>query len=148
MKLYRVEAFQLEDFPRLTLRPQELEFFQTEDINAKVAPLFQMGTGYTLFKEDAPVCVGGFFPLWPGVYEMWMFPDVSVTQCSIIFLRTARRMLDLVFETHAIHRMQSSSISDTQTDLWMKFLGFEEEGLLKKYSPVGKDYKMWARITK
>jgi hypothetical protein len=135
----------LEHFATMTLRPEELDHLGVRYLE-RATPLFELGFGWTLFCDQKVICMGGFYEMWAGVYDMWLFPDVCVPQYSIIFLKNVRRVLGIIEDTNPVHRIQTSSIADEMHDKWMRFLGFSEEGYMKKYSPAGRDYKMWARI--
>ena len=68
-----------------------------------------------------------------------------MSQYSIGFAKCIKRALNSgIFETY--HRIQIQAMDDDLHNRWLKFLGFELEGVFKKYDAQGNDYKMWARV--
>jgi hypothetical protein len=88
---------------------------------------------------------GGVSPFINGNAEIWLIPSVYLKSDSFLFARNLRRWLFGVREDLALIRMQTACIDDELHCNWMKFLGFEKEGIMKKYHN-GKDYIMWGRV--
>lgn len=98
-----------------------------------------------LYNERILVCAG-HIQLWPGVAEIWAIPSECVAEHTLVFNRAIKRYVESLAKTYNYHRMQTYSFNDSVHDRWMKWLGFECEGILKKYTYNKLDYKMWARL--
>ena len=88
-------------------------------------------------------CAGFFCPL-PGTAEVWLIPSVYVKEVPILFVREVRSYLEVLAETFKWNRIQTVTRVDNFHRKWMKVLGFEEEGVMKKYRD-GQDYIISAR---
>jgi len=80
-----------------------------------------------------------------GSGDVWLIPSIHLPKHRITFLRY---VTDLIRDWQAvldIKRMQTASPDDVMHNRYMKFLGFECEGTMKKYA-LGVDYKMWGRL--
>jgi len=50
-------------------------------------------------------------------------------------------------ETHELSRIQASvCASDVRANRYAQWLGFEKEGIMRKYGPDGTDYIRYARV--
>jgi hypothetical protein len=99
---------------------------------------------WTLCNGEIIAC-GGFVPLWTGVFECWIqFKDYRTFLSHTIWLvRAFRKELEKL----QFHRLQATIDLKTRNyHKFMKLLGFNCEGLLRKYSPFGEDYVMYSRI--
>ena len=107
----------------------------------------RIGDSFTLISEGRILCVGGIFPLWPGVGQVWLIPSVHGLAKPMVFVRHIKRMLNSMQETGKYHRVQAIiSTQLTRGDRWIEYLGFTKEGLLRKYTPQGTDYFMYAKV--
>lgn len=106
--------------------------------------MIEFSSSGTLLYKGVVVALFGYFPVWEGVLEVWILPSKYVEQFAIPFLRTAKRYIKALTETHRPHRIQSCSIDDVRHEGWMRFLGFEKEGTLKNYTATKQDYCQWA----
>jgi len=99
----------------------------------------------TILADGRVIAVFGFIEMWPGVCEVFVLPSKYLHQYSIGFAKCVKRALNSgIFETY--HRIQIQAMDDDLHNRWLKFLGFELEGVFKKYDAQGNDYKMWARV--
>lgn len=87
----------------------------------------------------------GYYELWPGVIECWMVPSKNVEKAKLGFCRILRNYVNGIIEERKCHRFQTTTPDDELHHRWMRFLGMEKEGVLKKYTHKGKDYCMYAR---
>ena len=95
----------------------------------------------TLMAPDGPVLSTGLGDLWPGVAEAWMVAHPEMIQ---IAPRSIARATKEVFEQKiaGYRRVQISVRDDWPTALrFARFLGFEDEGLMRMYGPDHRDYR-------
>lgn len=105
------------------------------------------GDAFTLMYDGRVMCVGGVHNIWPGCGQVWLIPSVYALQHPMVFARQVRRILDVMIETHQLHRVQA--LINTKLapgERWIEMLGFTKEGVLRKYSPQGNDYFMYGRV--
>ena len=91
------------------------------------------------------MCCGGVSPFLNGNAEIWLIPSVYLETETMSFSRHLRRWLFGVRDDLALTRMQTACLDDDLHNQWMTFLGFEKEGVMKKYHN-GTDYVMWGRV--
>ena len=100
----------------------------------------------TFLKDGRVITCAGFVELWPGVAELWQLPTVYITRCVVDYARTLKQYMENVVKTFHYHRLQTTCPADDLHDRWMQFLGFEKEGLLKKYTFSQQDYSIFGRV--
>jgi hypothetical protein len=134
-------------FDLLELRDQErisMEFDPQSGLKAK--QLIDISIASTMIYQGTILCILGYYEIWPGVLNVWIFPSIYVVDHATVYLRTVKKYIDALFEMEHIHRIQSNAISDALHADWMRFLGFENEGKLRKYTADKVNYNCWAMI--
>lgn len=145
----RVEtvAFEAKHLFEMDLRPSEQVRLEADPATLhKTACLAQYGLGATLIIDDIIVGCFGFFEMWPRVYMVWAFPSAHVERYAMVYLRTVRRYIRAIEETHQPQRLQTTTVDDDQHNRWMRFLGFTNEtpGGMPMYSVLGETFNTWA----
>jgi hypothetical protein len=125
----------------MDLRPHE-ESILGDEQNAILEASSVACTG---IADGRVVACGGVAPFGNGNANIWLIPSIYVEQYKTAFATHVLRWLMGVREDLALNRMQSACLADDLHDGWMTFLGFEKEGVLRKYHN-GLDYHMWGRI--
>jgi hypothetical protein len=100
----------------------------------------------TYMWGDDILAIGGFFEKWKGVARVFVVPSIHTSKCPKSFVQTAREAIDTLYNDLSYHRLETESKADEQTDKWMKFLGFECEGTLRKWSAIKDDWRLWSRV--
>lgn len=104
------------------------------------------GPSYTLFNDDGRIVgCGGLVVLWNGVGEGWGVPaDIikdygkEVYEASLNFIAEQRNVF---------HRIQATVVCGFEIgEKYLTALGFEYEGILRKYGADGKDHKMFSIV--
>jgi len=138
--------FQVEHLDNFQMRESEVARFQADPKGgSKIEALTVYGMGATIFYKGLIIGIIGYYEMWPGVIEIWAFPSIHVTAHSMVYLRHCKRYVELVERTYSPHRLQTCSYADDIHTRWMEFLGFHEEGTLKKYTVFQEDFKLWAK---
>ena len=58
-----------------------------------------------------------------------------------------KKHLNIIMKKHNFHRIQAMTEERfVNSKRWMGFLGMEEEGLMKKYCPNGRNFIRWAKV--
>ena len=102
---------------------------------------------FTLEDDDEILAVGGAHIMWPGVAEAWVLVSPSGKQHGRLFARYAKRRFEGMLKENSIRRMQATiHVTDEPAMRFVEWLGFEREGLMRKYGVEGEDYIRVARI--
>lgn len=88
----------------------------------------------------------GYVKLWGKVAECWLIPSSQVKENKIIFSKFVKGYMDRIVGELGYERLQTTCLNDKLHCRWMRFLGFEREGVLRKYSAKGEDFGMFARV--
>lgn len=117
------------------------EFDERLEVYAKT------GTAYTLRVDGQVVAVAGLIMHWRHVGELWAVTSSLVTKYPVAFHRAIKLGLEELIETHKLHRVECTVLIGHKVSVkWLNRLGFEIEGIKRKYDPNGNDYFMMARI--
>lgn len=102
---------------------------------------------FTGLVNGTVVGCGGIYPVWEGVGEAWFLGSHLVHKHKAAVTRAVRQHLVGIMEEHNLHRVQAHVMEDWPgARRWIKFLGMEEEGVLRKFSPEGINYISFARV--
>lgn len=105
------------------------------------------GIAWSGFAEGHLVAAGGVHFYWPGVGEAWTFMTSSLHKYRFSVHKHVYRLLNDIINRHKLYRVQAVINASHQAALdWIEALGFEKEGLMKKYGPDGQDYYMYGRV--
>lgn len=106
-------------------------------------------SGTIMDDNDEPVISIGLSILWPGVAEVWTFPNERIKKHGLWVSRMTKKFLMQSFSAYNLHRVQARCLLGDNTALkWLLFFGFELEGTLYGYGPDGKDYHILAIVRK
>jgi len=101
---------------------------------------------YTIFNGLEIITFGGVYELWPGTVECWQMPSMRILETPVLFAKSTKQFLDHLLKTHdGLKRAQTVCIDDKMHANWMGFLGFEPEGVMKKYRD-DQDYRIYSRV--
>jgi len=98
-----------------------------------------------ILDEKGILCLCGCIITWHGVGEIWLKLVRKDHLKSLI--KELRRLLQLGAKKFQLRRLHA--YVDTDFDKgrrFIEFLGFEKEGLLRKYSYYGKDQFIYSRL--
>lgn len=134
-------------FDLLELRSHEVDSMACDPLSGMAAKqLIDYSICSTMLYKGQIICLLGFYQLWPGVINVWIFPSIYAAQHPIVFLRAARKYTKAIFNDFPCHRLQSLAVADKLHNDWMTFLGFKKEGYLEKYTADMVDYEQWAIV--
>jgi RimJ/RimL family protein N-acetyltransferase len=107
--------------------------------------LANKGTGWAIVEEcGASVGLCGIFPVLPGVAECWM---IVTDACRNPFFlhRQALKVFKNHMKENNLHRLQAQTqFGDYAGETWLNRLGFQFEGVMRKYRWDGEDVKLWS----
>jgi len=104
--------------------------------------------GKTLLSGNKVVAVGGVHIMWDGVGEAWALVSPKIEGNGIVFARYAKKMFDAIIKDNKLTRVQATiHASDVTAAQFASWLGFESEGVMRKYGMNGEDYVRVARVS-
>ena len=90
---------------------------------------------------------GGFTPLRTGVAEVWLYLNPDAFKRKKVALRLMRHILNDIIQREKYHRLQAVVLKGYKEGMrFAEFFGFENEGLMKKYTTDKEDFYRYARI--
>jgi len=144
--MVRIVPFKEEHLEQFVYRGRRiLGDYETELIRVYA----KCGPAYTALDGNAIIGIAGVVILWPGVGEAWVYANPEIRRYPKTIHRAVKEKLDEIIAGYGLHRVQAFVLSDFETGIrWVKRLGFEEEGLMRAYTPDGKDCIRFARVEK
>lgn len=99
---------------------------------------------YTALDGDRIIGCGGVVEYWPGRGEAWAFLSRNCKREFVQVHKAVKRF----FELCPIARIEAIvDLGFPQATRWVEMLGFELEApRMKKYTPDGHDYALYARV--
>jgi ribosomal protein S18 acetylase RimI-like enzyme len=131
----------------MSITENQLPFSKAVSIDAMLEMQARLGLAVTALVHGKPVAMFGCIMLWTGVAEMWSIISDDARRYPKQLTLVAKSFSDIVAQSLSLHRLQLTVRSDEPRALrWAEYLGFEIEGLMRKYSPDGADTYILARV--
>jgi len=107
-----------------------------------VAINLSRGYAYTMVCDEGIVACGGIIPLWKGVGEAWAITSELLNMYRLSFAKAARKLVDTAIKELELERIQAVVIEGHKDSIkWVEWIGFEEEGLMRRYID-GRNYAL------
>ena len=144
---YKIKEFKVTHLDNLEARDYELnDVMKLDNFYERMNMVETVGTNFSLYIKDELISCGGFIPIWQGVFELWQMPSKKVKYHIYTYSKILKKIVNDIASKHKCHRMQTVSYNDKLHVKWMSFLEFKEEGFLRQYSHMKKDYIQWGRL--
>jgi hypothetical protein len=131
----------------MRIRDDQLPYAKAIPIDKMLEAQARLGLAVTAMVHNKPVAMFGIVYIWSGVGEMWSIISDDARRYPKQLTIVAKEFSDIAVQSLALRRLQITVRSDEPRSLrWAEFLGFENEGLLRKYSPDGVDTYILARV--
>ena len=109
--------------------------------------LEQNNLAFTGLDKGKPIFAAGMKMVWNGVAEGWVLATKEVWDHPLLVARAIKKDFARIAKENNINRVQTAVRANYTTGLkFAKWLGLEEEGLMKKFGFDGSDQYMYARI--
>ena len=132
-----VKPFKIDDVKNL--RPHDQKFIQIAGFADDNSP------SYSGFVDDEYAFSAGIVDSL-GVGTVWVLTTPLVEKYPLWFSKAVRNMLNAGTDLYKLERVQATVLKENKKAVkWIEFLGFEREGLMRKY--VGGDHYLYARVT-
>lgn len=108
------------------------------------------GSAYAemLMRGNACMGAGGFWLTFPGMARAWASISVDCDRWALLAAtRQVRRAIDRAFLRLSLRRMETTVRVDFRPGhRWAKALGFEYEGVMRRYGPDGTDHALYGQV--
>ena len=112
-----------------------------------IVNMARLGRSFSLLTNGTLIASGGLFKIWDGMAEAWFIPSELIKPHRRQVVKQLRDHIDQLSVENDYRRLQATSRSDFSAgQRFLEFLGFEREGLLRKYGPDGADHYLYARV--
>ena len=109
--------------------------------------LVQDNLAFTGLVDGKPIFAAGMKLIWSGVAEGWVLATKEVWDHPLLVARAIKKDFARIAKENNINRVQTAVRANYTTGLkFAKWLGLEEEGLMKKFGFDGSDQYMYARL--
>ena len=109
--------------------------------------LEQPGLAFTCMINNEPIASAGMKLLWDGVAEGWVLATSKVWNHPLVIARAIKKNFARLAMEHKIHRVQTAVRAEFGIGIkFAKWLGLENEGLMKRYGFDGSDHYRFARL--
>ena len=144
-----VEELKPEHFEKIKLRQLEketLEAFHTR--LGQLVEVASRGPAYAVVQDGEVLVIGGLAFVWGRVWEAWLLSSEGIEQHPF----AARAIVRTLRATEAelgdrIQRLQAQApVSQKWTARWFKFLGMKYESTARKYTALGEDAVIYAKV--
>jgi hypothetical protein len=104
-----------------------------------------LGLAYTLVADDVIICCAGVVNQRPKVGECWLIASAHFNEYKYLICKTIKNFLKMVDTFY--HRLQMSvKVDFKEAQQFAEYLGFECEGLMRKFDINGADYFLYGRV--
>lgn len=137
----KIHKFKKEHIEIMDVREHEKRLLETfGDLSALEGDFSFTGT-----YKGVVVSCGGLIYMNDCSASLWQIPSVYVDDVSFVYAKTVKNWIESLASEQGIKRMETVTLTDKLHERWMKFLGFEIEGLKRK-AFFDNDYLMWGRL--
>lgn len=125
---------------------EHLSKINFKDIHEGEVPERVKTRALSLVRGDTVLAIFGGFVFSPGVFHLWSFISKDVEKTPIAFYKSTLKALEL-FQAHEKHRRIQIDIKSGCPGLerWAKAIGFECEGIMRKFHKDGSDCFLYSR---
>lgn len=105
------------------------------------------GPAWTVITDGEVILCGGAKIVMPGMGEAWTYFSEDIHSHALAVHRIVKKMLQFIIDEHKLRRIQAIS-KETVPDAgrWLEALGFQKEGVLRKFGPEGDNFVLYARV--
>lgn len=103
---------------------------------------------FTAVNNGKIICSGGIYPIWHGVGDAWFVGSNTIYDYPITITKLVKKTLNELMDINNFHRVQAYVRHDWEdAQRWIKVLGMQNEGTVRKYSTDGRDHILFSKVT-
>lgn len=140
MTSYKIKTYAPGDVFNLDAIEKEFDLREQDSL-----ALSRNVNAYSVFDRGRIVAVFGFSRIFAHSYELWTLLSAELRETPLATCKVCKNVLRSI---PVATRIQMTTRADLRCgERWAKFLGFEKEGVMKRYGPDGADHILYARIS-
>lgn len=117
------------------------------EIGDMLAAQAASGICTTVIWRTRPVAIFGSVQMWRGVHETWAIINDEARQRPKQMVKIGRQFVDVVKKYYDLHRQQIYVRADDDRAIrYAKALGFDGEGLMRRYTADQCDSYLMSRV--
>lgn len=102
------------------------------------------GIAKTALVDGEPIVCAGMIELFKGRAYAWSY----IGETAARHWKTIHRAVMIALESARWHRVEMTiDVRNPDAKRWAHRLGFDFEGVMRKWTSDGRDVEMWARVT-
>lgn len=139
---FHIEPFMARHIDQIELQPAQagLRAFLEQ---GHALHLAEGSLAFTGFQDGKAIGCAGLIEIWPGRDCAWSL----LSDCGPrAFLNVHRTIMRFLGERRTRRTEMSVDADHAAGQRWAELLGFRKEGLMRSYSPDGRDAYLYARI--
>jgi len=144
--MIRTETFKMEHWDRIEPFGGREGLYNIEQALEVAASNSDMLV-FTLLDGEKVISIYGTMRLWPGVGEAFTIMCKDIHRYGRALYEFAFATVRIVFNSMSLIRLQCTvAVGFDKGVKFIEGIGFEREGILRKWSPDGKDVYMYAKL--
>ncbi len=128
---------------------EHLEFMDIEeDISSfkeRWPQVADAGDAATIYYDGKIIGAMGYYEMWLGVCELWIFKAKGLEMCGAFGL-ILRNALSQLIDSGKFHRLQATSDVNEVNEKFFFKMGFQKEGVLRQFTIDRQDCYIWSRV--
>lgn len=141
-----LRRYRASDYLNIHRRKFDLYTFLNFPDPERVAKELSRGPALSLVCDTGIIACGGILPLWRRVGEAWMVTSSMVEKHPLLVIRKLLKAFLEIIENYRFERVQTTIDVENEKSIKLaEWLGFKNEGLMKKYIG-GRDFYRYAWI--
>lgn len=147
MSKIRAVPFKAAHIDLIDIRERERIAFEKSPIKEeRLQWLEDSHAAETILCGGIVLAIAGFIEVMPKTIELFLIPSIYVSKNTIAFARLMKYYKEKAIPQYDWHRLQIVTPNDDLHIRWAEFLGFEREGILRKFDYNGEDHIMWSIV--
>ena len=139
----KIVDFRDTDFDNMCIR-------ELDNLNFDKEKMKGIGTSYptyTYLVDEEPAAVFGVVPMSTTSAEIWSITSDTIDEHPIAYVRWSKHVIKQTMDSMGLVRLQAVClVIHDISKRWLESLGFNVEGIMRKYDSKQNDYYMMARI--
>jgi hypothetical protein len=118
-----------------------------DEDDALAADVMATGDLKWMLSLERPVCVWGAMPMWPGVWNVWMFATDEFPKVGLSLTKFVKNSEIPLLRRLGLHRAECKSLATHRTaHRWMEATGAVREARHSNYGRNGEAFYTYAWI--
>jgi len=143
-----IVPFMKEHLHNFTVQQPDLKGHDEDELKDRILAQCKGGGGISVIQRGKTLGVFGSTEIWKGLDEGWFLVDEATRRYGVSMTKVAKKWIALKFQKDSLNRLQITvRCDDDRAYKWAKCLGFQTDGVMRRFGPDGSDFYLMA-ITK